>query len=154
MAQQSGDMETLDRDVRVHVLATAAQTATIPGVQQIADALRQPRPVIEDALRRLAAGRVLVLAPGNVNVWMANPFSAFPTPFRVYAKSLRYYGNCIWDSLGIPAALGADARIVTPCGDCDEEMVLEVRNGALVRNEGMIHFGVPAARWWDNIGYT
>jgi hypothetical protein len=33
-------------------------------------------------------------------------------------------------------------------------MTLRVEGGALEPAEGVAHFGVPARRWWDNIGYT
>jgi hypothetical protein len=33
-------------------------------------------------------------------------------------------------------------------------MRLEVRGGRLVRSEGMLHFAVPARRWWDNVAFT
>jgi hypothetical protein len=33
-------------------------------------------------------------------------------------------------------------------------MRLEVRGGALAHGEGVVHFAVPARRWWDNIGFT
>jgi hypothetical protein len=33
-------------------------------------------------------------------------------------------------------------------------MRLQVRHGVLTRTEGVVHFGVPARRWWDNIGFT
>ena len=57
--------------------------------------------------------------------------------------------------MGIPAALHTDAIITARCSDgCEQEIVLDVRDGALVRSEGIVHFGVPAARWWDNIGLT
>jgi hypothetical protein len=36
---------------------------------------------------------------------MANPFSAVPTPFLVRSGDRSWYGNCIWDALGIPAML-------------------------------------------------
>ena len=85
---------------------------------------------------------------------MENPMPAVPSGFRVEAAGKRYWGICIWDALGIPAALGADAVITAPCGDCSESMTLEVRNGALVRSEGIIHFAIPAHHWWDNIGFT
>jgi len=29
-----------------------------------------------------------------------------------------------------------------------------VTNGVLVRQEGIVHFSIPAARWWDDIIYT
>lgn len=148
------DTGTFDRDVRVFVFGSTAETGKVPGIPEIADRLGRPSSDVEESLRRLAAGRVLVLAPNNSNIWMANPFSAVPTNFRVHANDRLYYGNCIWDALGIPAALGADARLETQCGDCGTAMSLEVRDGALVKDQGIIHVGVPAARWWENIGYT
>ena len=65
-----------------------------------------------------------------------------------------YWGVCVWDALGIPAALHADGTVTARCGDCDEEIVLEVRDGALARGEGVVHFAVPAIRWWENIAFT
>ena len=146
--------DALDREVRLHVFGQAAETARVPTPAEIAAALGRPQPEIEESLRRLGAGRVVILAPGTANVWAANPFCAVPTNFRVAARDRTYWGICIWDALGIAAALGADATITARCGDCDEELVLEVLGDALARAEGVVHFGVPAARWWDNIGYT
>jgi Alkylmercury lyase len=109
---------------------------------------------VEEALRRLAAAKVLILAPNDGNIWAANPFCAVPSPFRVEARGKTYWGICIWDALGIVAALGTDAVIRAACGDCSEPMLLEIAAGKLKRSEGIIHFAVPAHHWWDNIGFT
>ena len=155
MAGQAGSgADVLDREVRLHVFGWAAETARVPSPAEIAAALGRAQPEIEEALRRLGAGQVVILAPGTANIWAANPFCAVPSNCRVDARGRSYWGICIRDALGIPAALGADATVTTRCGDCDEELVLEVRGDALTRAEGLVHFGVPAARWWDNIGYT
>jgi hypothetical protein len=146
--------EALDREVRVFVFRQAADTGRVPKPDEIAAALGRPQPEVEDAIRRLAAGRVWFLAPGTANIWAANPFCAVPSNFRVSALGRTYWGVCIWDALGIPAALHADGTVVARCGDCDEEIVLEVRDGALVRDEGVVHFAVPAVRWWENIAFT
>ena len=148
------DADALDREVRLHVFGQAAETARVPSPAELAAALGRPQPEIEESLRRLGAGRVVILAPGTANIWAANPFCAVPSNFRVDARGRTYWGLCIWDALGIPAALGADATITARCGDCATELVLEVRGDALARAEGIVHFGVPASRWWDNIGYT
>ena len=148
------DSDALDRDVRLYTFRQAADTGRVPMPPEIAAAVGQPLPAVEEALRRLAAGRVLILAPGTANIWAANPFCAVPSSFRVAALGRTYWGICIWDALGVPAALGADATVTARCGDCDAELVLQVADGALVRSEGVVHFGVPAMRWWDNIGYT
>jgi len=38
---------------------------------------------------------------------MAPPFSGVETAFPAEVQGRRYYANCVWDALGVPAALGA-----------------------------------------------
>jgi hypothetical protein len=104
--------------------------------------------------RRLAEAHVLVLEPGSDEVWMAMPFSAKPTAFRVTAGETAWWANCAWDALGIAAATGCDVEIATDCPDCAEPLGLRVEAGALVPAPGIVHFAVPAAHWWDDIGFT
>jgi hypothetical protein len=85
---------------------------------------------------------------------MANPFCALPTTFDVTAERGRWWGTCVWDSFGIPAALDADATIRTSCPDCKEPMEFRVEGGELRSGAGVAHFAVPARHWWDDIGYT
>jgi hypothetical protein len=92
--------------------------------------------------RRLEQARVIVLAPGTLNVWMANPLSAVPTSFRVETQLGSFWGNCVWDALGIPAMLGADGRVATSCPDCGEPIALEIRDGELAPVDAVIHFAV------------
>ena len=148
------DPDALDRAVRIHVFRESADTARVPTPADLARGLGRAQEEIEDSLRRLAAARVLILAPGTATIWAANPFCATPSNFRVEALGRTYWGICIWDALGIPAALRADATVTARCGDCHQDLVLEVRSDALARADGIVHFGVPAARWWDNIAFT
>jgi Alkylmercury lyase len=144
----------LDRAVRVRLFREAADTGQVPQPPRIAESLNLPLPEVQASIRRLAAGKVLILAPNDGDIWAANPFCAVPSGFRVEAIGRSYWGICIWDSLGIAAALDADAQITAPCGDCGEPMRLEVRGGRLTHAEGIVHFAVPARRWWENIGFT
>lgn len=154
MSDPSSDIEALAHEVRIHLFAEAAATARVPQPPEIARAIGRAEAHVRLALRHLAASRVLILAPNDGNIWAANPFCAVPSGFRVTAAGRKYWGICIWDALGIAAALDADAVITAPCGDCGVGMTLEVRSGALVREEGVVHFAVPAHHWWDNIGFT
>ena len=149
----AGEIQEFDRAVRLHVFRRAADTGVVPQLPEIASALAHPVETIDASLRRLAEEHVLVLAPGGSSIWMANPFSAVPTDFKVTSRGRTYFGNCIWDALGIPAILGADGLVETLCGDCGESMTVEVRDGTLT-GEGIVHFAVPAKRWWINIGFT
>ena len=154
MRQQPADVESLAREVRLYVFREAAATAHIPQAPEIGRALGRPEPDVRAALHALAAGKVLILAPNDGAIWAANPFCAVPSGFRVTAAGKRYWGICIWDALGIAAAVGSDAVITAPCGDCGLGMTLELRDGHLARQEGVVHFAVPAHQWWDNIGFT
>jgi len=154
MTQPADATEALLREVRLHVFGKAADTGRVPQPPEIAGALGRSQAGVEEALRRLAAGKVLILAPNDGNIWAASPFCAVPSPFRVEARGKTYWGICIWDALGIVAALGTDAVIRTACGDYSEPMLLEIAARKLKRSEGIIHFAVPAHHWWDNIGFT
>ena len=154
MTEVQENLEALARDVRVYVFREAAATARVPQPPDISRALGLTEADVRAALRVLAAAKVLILAPNDGNIWAANPFCAVPSGFRVTTASKQYWGICIWDALGIAAALGTDAKISAPCGDCGSMMTLEVRDGQLCTNEGIVHFAVPAHHWWDNIGFT
>jgi hypothetical protein len=95
---------------------------------------------------------MLVLQPSG-ELLMASPFSAVPTPFVTEAGARRWFGNCIWDALGILATLPSDGRVVTSCAGCGDAMVLEVREG-VVSGGGIVHFALPARRWWDDIVFN
>jgi len=90
----------------------------------------------------------------NGELWRAAPFSAVPTAFPVKVGNRSYYGNCIWDALGIPAMLGQNARIDASCGCCNLQMLLKVENGRLLGSKGLIHIAVPARDWYKDIVFT
>jgi Alkylmercury lyase len=146
--------DSFDRDLRLFVYRHFLAKGEPPTVVQAAEALSGSQQDAETGFRRLEAGHVLVLAPGTLDIWMANPLCAVPTAFRVATASGSWWGTCIWDALGIPAMLGDDATITTSCADCGEPLELRVEGDALLPAEGVAHFAVPARRWWENIAYT
>jgi len=95
------------------------------------------------------APNVDVYANGNISIVGNNA-----PPFAVHANDRLYYGNCIWDALGIPAMLRVDARIDGSCGCCGESMRLALTAGELGAVDGVVHFALPARRWWDDIVYN
>lgn len=148
-------MSNLDTRVRLHVYERFVAVGRPPTAQETGAALDIPTDEVIASYRRLEEGRVVALAPGTANVWMANPFSAVPTRFRVLADDGRsWWGNCAWDGLGILAAIGADGSVDASCGDCGETIEFRVENAELEPIEAVIHFAVPARNWWDNIGFA
>jgi Alkylmercury lyase len=147
-------MTKLDDDIRVFVYRFMADNERPPMPVEIATAVGSTSAEVEAGLRRLAEARVLVLAPGTPYIWLANPLSALPSPFSVTAGGGRYYGICIWDALGVIAMLGDEGTVSSLCPDCGEELNLVVRDGEIEPSDYVVHYAVPAAHWWDDIGFN
>ena len=145
---------SLDIEVRLHIYGRFAEEGRPPTFEQTAEALGSPPADVEAAYRGLADGRVIVLEPGTTDIWMANPFCARPTSFRVQAGDRWWWGTCAWDAPGILAMLDADGTVANICADCGESIELVVQGGSLLPAEAIGHFAMPAARWWEDIGYT
>ena len=144
----------LDATVRLRILHGFLAGET-PSVATMAPALRCTVDEMTASFDRLAASRALVLVPGTHDILMAAPFAGRTTDFRVAIGRREYHANCIWDAFGIPAMLGGvDAEIETRCSDCGESLHLAVRDRAVGGDRAVVHFAVPAARWWDDIAFT
>jgi len=143
----------LDRTVRLHIFERVVADAVAPTVADAARSLRVSEADVEASFRRLAAGKVIVLVPGEREILMANPFAARPTDFRVSANGRQWYGNCAWDALGILSALDADGTVTTSCGDCADPLEVTVQRGS-PRGEALLHIAVPAHEWWADIVFT
>ena len=110
------------------------------------------RAAVISALRTLADEHCLVLLPDGESIWMAHPFSGVETDFRVTLGDHRWFANCVWDGLSILALFG-DGSLNTHSPATGDPLRFDVARGA-VRGEGLVHFLVPARRFWDDIGYT
>ena len=148
-------MDEHDLRIRTHVYTSFVADAHARTAGEAAAELGLDEGEVAAAYRRLHDEHALVLEPGATRIRMLNPFSAVPTPHTVEAAGRTWHANCAWDALGIPAALHEDARIDSACPDCEERLRLEVRGGELVEGADLlVHFVVPARRWWDDIGFT
>lgn len=144
----------LDKKVRAFVYDYTMRDGLPPSLAQTAAALESAPQEIQASFQRLAEAHMLVLQKEAGEVLMANPFSAVPTPFLVRAGKQTYFGNCIWDAMGIPAMLKQDAVIQASCADCGTAMRLEIENGELKPSSGLVHFAIPAIHWWEDVVFT
>ena len=145
-------MNATERPVRAHVIQTLYRTAVAPGVDETATALKVSQQQVVDALHSLAEQHRLVLLPGTDAVWMAHPFSAVATDFVVHAAGQRWYANCVWDGLSILGIVG-DGRLETHSPHTGAPVRFDVLDGQ-VTGDAIVHFLVPARRFWDDIGFT
>jgi hypothetical protein len=145
--------EECDARLRQYIYSHFVREGRAPTVAEMAATLSSPHRKVKAALERLAATHAFVLQESG-ELWRAAPFSAVSTAFPVRSGKRAWYGNCIWDALGIPAMLHQNARIDASCGCCNHEMVLRVEEGRLLAPKGIIHIAVPARHWYDDIVFT
>jgi hypothetical protein len=107
------------------------------------------------ALREMKFGKTVLPNPRTGEIWMAGPFSAVPTPYEVSADGVRWWANCAWDMLGIPVVADRRVHIDASCTDCGAPMAFDVDPMRPTLDvEGVVHFLLPARRWYDDIGFT
>jgi hypothetical protein len=145
----------LENEIRLAVYRHFYVQGRAPMVVEVAGVLGVSVESVREAFVSLAAQHVLVLHPGTDEVWMAMPFSAAETAFKVVTDEGKWWANCAWDALGIPAMLGQDAEIYSTCPASGIPLRVTVTGKELgVDTASVVHFLLPAARWWDDIGYT
>jgi len=142
-----------DSRVRLFVYRHTIRTGRVPLVAEVAQALAATRKKVSEAFIRLSESHAFMLQE-NGEFWRAAPFSAIATAFPVRIGKRSWWGNCIWDALGIPAMLHKDAAIDAGCSCCNFEMPLAIKNGRLLQEEGVIHIAVPARDWYKDVVFT
>ncbi len=146
-------MDPADIQLRNVTYRRFVELGRAPSVLEIAQVTGAPENDVRDGWRRLHDAHALVLDQAG-DIVMANPFAAQPTPFRVEAAGQSWYANCGWDSFGIGAALHSDSTIHTECADCRTPIDITVRDRRPDDTDLVFHVPLPAASWWDDIGYT
>ena len=140
--------------VRAFIYRSFAETAQPPDPKSVARHFQLGPAEVAQVYRELDERHAFFLEPGTMDIRIANPFSAIPTDFVVEANGKRYWANCGWDALGIPAALHADARINAACAYSGEPITFHVQNGQLAPTSAVVHFVVPFARWYEDMIFT
>ena len=151
MARTADDF---DNELRLHVYRFFVDQGRPPLSAESAAALSVSPAEVEQGLRRLHEAHVIVLAPGTFYVWMANPLCALPTPFVVTVGGRQWYGTCAWDALGVVAMLGGTGKVATRCPDCGDPLDIDLTGGEIPQRDHVVHYLVPARKWWDDIGFT
>ena len=144
-----------ENSVKMTLYRMIADTGRVPDVAQTAAAMNAPTGDVQAAFEQLRHQRLLVFEPVDpTRIRMAPPFSGVPTSFLVHARGREYFANCVWDALGVAAALHSDAVVDASDGQTGEAMTLEIQGGELTPCQGLAHFAVPAAKWFEDIVFT
>lgn len=150
-----GDQDQgIDTAVRAYVYDKVLRSGILPSLAETAAGVGCELERGRASFQRLADGHILVLQKGSGEILMANPFSAVPTAFQVHSVGVAYHANCIWDAMGVAAMLGQEATIQASCACCGTAMALHVKGGRLLPAQGIVHFAIPAMKWWEDIVFT
>lgn len=99
------------------------------------------------------------LYPGTDYIAAWAPFNAQPTQYRLFVEGQpRGYAQCGFEALAV-CWLFPDQTITirAPCLDCGEPMLVEVRNGKLLRMSDpamMSYVDIPFRQWRPNLAYS
>ena len=138
--------------LRGHLYRRIRESGVVPsraGLQKLGAAAGE----VDRALGFLAGAHVLALDEAG-EVWMAHPFSAVPTPYRVETPIGDYWANCAWDAIAIPLILDTDGRTPTVCPHSGVRFDLTVVDGRVGPAGSVVRLPVPARDFWDDIGFT
>lgn len=141
-------------DIRAFVYQHFAETTRPPRVGEIASRFNLTHEQAVSAYQELHQRHAFFLQPGTHDILMANPFSAVETSFKVHASNKTYFANCAWDSLGIPAALHADAEIEAACAQSGETIRLSVTSQQVQSSDVLVHFLIPFKNWYNDLTHT
>jgi len=128
---------------------------TMPASADIAKHFAVSEPDALRALREMKIGKTVLPHPTTGEIWMAGPFSAAETQYGIRAGERRWFANCAWDMLGVATLVGVPVDIETRCTDCGDPIALRLEpRDRTVGADLLVHFLLPARRWYDDIGFT
>lgn len=106
------------------------------------------------ALANLKIGKTILVDPGSGEIWMAGPFAARESPYRVVGDRQSWWANCAWDMFGVGMIANEPVSIDSRCADCGDPMPIRCDPATPPTSEAVVHFLVPARHWYDDIGFT
>jgi hypothetical protein len=149
-------MTSFEADVRLAVYRHFIDVGRAPTPVELAAAFGVAPMQIAAALRHLQEIHdAVVMLPGGRYLWMAEPFSAVPTSYVATTGDGRsWFGNCVWDGLGILVVLASDGVVTSACPTTGSMIELRIESGKLSPTDTIAHFAVAASDWWRSIGFT
>lgn len=129
-------------------------TGLPPSTERIAEQFRVARDAARGALAGMKIGKTVLVHPTTGEIWMAGPFASKPTPYQITRGATQWWANCAWDLLGVAVIVGPPVTLRASCTDCGLTFVMDVGGHGPPPSDWVVHFLLPAKRWYDDIGFT
>jgi hypothetical protein len=143
-----------DSSLRIFVYDHLVANGLPPTLNEIATHFGTTRAAAREELAGLKIGKTILVHPESGEIWMAGPFSATKTDYGVVSGDRTWWANCAWDMLGIPMVLNEPVQVHTKCTDCGSPMMIDCSPSHPPTVDAVVHFLVPARRWYEDIGFT
>nr|MDO8135522.1 organomercurial lyase [Candidatus Njordarchaeum guaymaensis] len=100
-----------------------------PTIEELESSLRkQPEEIIR-IVGELEKKDVLLRKRGTQEIASIYPFSLIPTKHQmVLEDGTKLFAMCAIDALGTPIMFAKDAKIVSQCEVCGQELIIEIKN--------------------------
>jgi hypothetical protein len=118
-----------------HAAFRSILAGVAPDVADIAASSSLSGAEVERVIRRLVADGRMTAAAGSVTITGAGGLSLVESRHEMLFDGRRFWGWCALDAVGIPAALGIDAEVLSRCADTGEPVRIEIRQGRLAISE-------------------
>lgn len=144
-----------DAALRTFVYDHIIVGGTVPTSAEIGAHFDLGAPAVHERLSSLRIGKTILVHPATREIWMAGPFSAAPSQYKLSDGTTTWYANCAWDMLGVAMLVNRPMIAETHCTDCGERVAVECDpEHPPSECQAIVHFLVPARRWYDDIGFT
>lgn len=108
------------------------------------------RATLDEAVAHLeAGGRIEIASDGQLLA--VHGLTRRPTRHRIEHRGGSVNTWCALDAIGIPAALGIDARAVTTCPTCNRELVVTLVSGRPVPLAGAVLWYPETTGAWEHL---
>jgi len=141
-------------ELRIHIYDVLLDRGSPPRIDELARQFGVTEQAARDAIADLKIGKTVLPHPRTGEIWMAGPFAAEETVYRVSGRRAAWFANCAWDMLGVTMITRERVTIDARCGDCHEPIRISADHESPPREPFVVHFLVPARRWYDDVGFT
>ncbi|MBI1894212.1 MAG: hypothetical protein HYS14_08895 [Candidatus Rokubacteria bacterium] len=111
-------------------------------VAELPAALGLPPAVVEAAVENLTKRGTMVVESDTGRIVGVRGLSLVEANHRFILEGRELYAWCAVDAVGIPAALGADARVDSHCHHCRAPLTLELKGGTVEAPDGLVIWAV------------
>lgn len=126
-------LSTPEIEVLTQIFRAILKSGKAPTIKKLNIALRKSSPSISSVINKLEEKDLLFRRKKTKKILSIYPLSLLPTDHKVILeKSESLFAMCAVDALGIPNMFKENAKIVSKCEGCKQEIIIQIKNGMII----------------------